>query len=325
MNATRQLLLIINPISGVGDKGYIEALVKEHLEPFGYTISTAYTCARGDATRLARKAVDEKFTGVLAAGGDGTVNEVAAALCDTGVVLGIVPCGSGNGLARHLRIPIDPVKALKIIEDGNVINCDYGSVNERPFFCTFGVGFDAAVSDNFAKRQRRGKLTYLKSAIEEYVKFHPQVYAVSANGHVLTEKAFLIAVCNASQYGNNAYIAPDASITDGQLDITIVHAGTPLDTALVGVDLFTGYINSNTLIHTFRAPSAVIYRKEAGPAHIDGEPVTIADTMDIKCHAGALNIFAPNEDTEFKPIITPMENMLRDISCAFSKLFNSKK
>lgn len=325
MNTKRQLLLIINPISGVGDKGYIENLVKERLEPFGYHITTAYTCAGGDATRLARKAVAENFYGVLAAGGDGTVNETAAALCHTDTALGIIPCGSGNGLARHLEIPIDPVKALKIIADGNIVKSDYGSVNDRPFFCTFGVGFDAAVSDSFAKQQRRGKLAYIKSAISEYTKYHPQVYAVSANGHVLTEKAFLIACCNASQYGNNAYIAPDASITDGLLDITIVHAGTPLDTALVGVDLFTGYINSNTMIHTFRAPAAVIYRKEEGPAHIDGEPVTITDTMEIKCHAQSLNIFTPTKQSEFRPIITPMENMLKDIGCAFSRLFYSKK
>lgn len=313
METLRQLLLIVNPVSGVGGKESIEPLVKSRLEPLGYKITTAFTCARGDATRLARQAVKEGCYGVIAAGGDGTINETAVALCNSNAVLGIIPCGSGNGLARHLGIALDIEKAVDIIAEGNIVRSDYGSVNSRPFFCTFGVGFDAAVSNTFAKQPRRGKLAYIKSAISEYVKFHPQVYTISANGHVLTEKAFLVTCCNASQYGNNAYIAPTASITDGLLDITIVHAGTPFDTALVGVDLFTGFINSNTLIHTFRAPAAVIYRQQAGPAHIDGEPVTIDDTMEIRCHASALNIFAPEKTGEFRPIITPLENATRDL------------
>lgn len=245
-------------------------------------------------------------------------------MCHSNTALGIIPCGSGNGLARHLGIPLDPLSAVKIIAENHIVKSDYGAVNDMPFFCTFGVGFDAAVSSNFARQHRRGKLAYIKSAISEYIKFHPQVYTISANGHILTEKAFLIACCNASQYGNNAYIAPTASITDGLLDITIIHAGTPFDTALVGMDLFTGYINSNTMIHTFRAPSAVIYRQSEGPAHLDGEPVTIDDTMAIKCHANALPIFTPSREIEFRPIITPIENALKDLASSFNRLIARK-
>ncbi len=324
MKSKHRLLLVINPISGVGSKETLDSLVRTHLEPIGFEVSTAYTCAKGDATRLAKLAVEHGCYGVIAAGGDGTVNETARALCDTKVALGIIPCGSGNGLARHLGIPIDPVAAVKIIAENHIVDSDYGSVNGNPFFCTFGVGFDAAVSGNFARQHRRGKLMYLKSAISEYVKYHPQVYTVSANGQVLTEKAFLIACCNASQYGNNAYIAPTASITDGLLDITIIHAGNPLNTAKVGVDLFTGYINSNTLIHSFRAPAAVIYRQSEGPAHLDGEPINIPDTMNIKCHANSLKIFTPTKEVKFRPIITPIENAARDVVCSITRFFNIK-
>lgn len=324
MDSPLKLLLIINPISGVGSKETIENLVSSRLEPLGYKITTAYTCARGDATRLAQNAVNEGFYGVIAAGGDGTVNETANALCDTETALGIIPCGSGNGLARHLGIPLMPEKAIDIIAENNVIKSDYGTVNGKHFFCTFGVGFDAAVSSNFAKQRRRGKLAYVRSAIEEYIKFHPQVYTVSANGHVITEKAFLIAVCNASQYGNNAYIAPRASLTDGLLDITIIHAGTPLTEARAGVDMFTGVINSNTLIHTFRAPAAVIYRQSEGAAHLDGEPYTMDDTMDIKCHPGALRIFTPAKEIKFRPILTPLENLAKDIQTSITRVFSKK-
>ena len=324
MEPKRRLLVVSNPISGRGSKDSLEPLVRKHLEPLGFDVTVAYTCARGDATRLAKMAVTQRYYGVIAAGGDGTVNETARALCDTDVALGIIPCGSGNGLARHLGIPIDPLSAVKIIAENHIVDSDYGSVNGHPFFCTFGVGFDAAVSGNFARQHRRGKLMYLKSAISEYVKFNPQVYTVSANGQILTEKAFLIACCNASQYGNNAYIAPTASITDGLLDITIIHAGNPLNTARVGVDLFTGYINSNTLIHSFRAPSAVIYRQTEGPAHIDGEPMNIPDTMDIKCHANSLRIFTPTKEIKFRPIITPIENAVKDLACSITRFLNIK-
>ena len=137
--------------------------------------------------------------------------------------------------------------ALDIIMNDNIVASDYGTVNGLPFFCTFGMGFDAAVSHRFARQSRRGLLSYVKSAISEYVQFRPQTYALSANGKVLTEKAFLVAVCNASQWGNNAYIAPHASITDGLLDITIVHSGSPIDAAVMGMDIFTGFINKNTM------------------------------------------------------------------------------
>ncbi len=169
MEATnRRLLLIINPISGLGSKETFEPLVRKTLEPIGYEVKTVYTCARGDATRLARQAVKEGYYGVLAAGGDGTVNETARALCHTDTILGIIPCGSGNGLARHLGIPIDPASAVRIIAEGHVTESDFGAVNGRPFFCTFGVGFDAAVSSNFARQHRRGPLTYIRSTIAEY-------------------------------------------------------------------------------------------------------------------------------------------------------------
>ncbi|MDE6225849.1 MAG: diacylglycerol kinase family lipid kinase, partial [Muribaculaceae bacterium] len=275
-------LLIINPISGTGAKQGVAERIKSRLAESGFDVEVKFTTGPGNATELAREAVENKFHTVVAIGGDGTVNETAAGLSKTDVALGIIPAGSGNGLARHLNIPMDIDRAADIIAQRNIVDCDYGEVNHRPFFCTFGVGFDAAVSHRFAKQNRRGKMMYIKSAIDEYLNYNPQEYTISANGKVLTEKAFLIAVCNASQYGNNAYIAPQASLTDGLLDFTIVHAGTPADAAAFGIDLMTGYINKNVMIHTFRAPAAVITRNSDGPAHIDGEPLIMDKAMYIQ-------------------------------------------
>lgn len=320
----KRLLLIINPISGTGNKRGLADLISKRMSDLGYETHVKYTSGQGDATEFACKAVKDKFDAVLVAGGDGTVNETATALRNSNVALGIIPTGSGNGLARHLNIPIDTNLSLEVIAENNIISCDYCSVNDRPFFCTFGIGFDANVSQRFAHQNRRGKFMYVKSAFEEYIKYNPQVYTISANGKILTEKALIIACCNASQYGNNAYIAPNADITDGLIDITIVHSGTPFDTALMGVDLFTGYLDHNTLIHTFRTPSVIIYRSEQGPAHIDGEPIIMPDIMSIKCHHKGLRIFAPKEETPFKPIITPAINFWKGLKISVSRIFRRR-
>ena len=317
-----RLMLIINPISGTGSKKGVAEMVCERMGASGFGVDVRTTGARGDATRLAGEAAAKGYYGVLACGGDGTVNETARGLLGTDTALGILPAGSGNGLARHLGIPMDISLALDVVEADNVVASDYGAVNGNPFFCTFGLGFDAAVTHRFARRKRRGLLSYAAASISEYLQYRPQVYTVSANGRILTEKAFLIAVCNASQYGNNAYIAPHASITDGLLDITIVHSGTPIDTAVMGMDIFTGYINKNTMVRSFRAPAAVIYRSASGEAHIDGEPMMLDSILDIKCRRGQLRIFTPDNRADFKPIITPVKGLLRDAQLGLHHFFS---
>lgn len=318
-DSAKRAMLIINPISGTGKKKGLPEMVEQKMTSLGYALDIRFTTGRGDATRLAREAVDKGFTAVLAAGGDGTVNETAQALCGSTVALGIIPSGSGNGLARHIGIPVNARASLDVIAENNIVDCDFGTVNSRPFFCTFGVGFDAAVSHAFAKQSRRGLMSYMKSALSQYLNYKPETYTISANGKILTEKAFVIACCNASQYGNNAYVAPDASIRDGLLDIVIIHQGSPIDTAMVGMDLFTGYINKNTLIHSFRAPSAVIYRNNEGPAHIDGEPMLLDDILDVKCHHSGLKIFVPANKPRFKPVVTPLRSIWRTVTLIFGK------
>ncbi len=316
----KSAILIINPISGTSSKDGLDRMVRDSLAPH-FDIDVRWTKGQGDATRIAREAVEQGIHSVFAAGGDGTVNETARALCGTDVALGILPCGSGNGLARHLEIPVDITDALGIIGEDHITACDHGIVNGREFFCTFGVGFDALVSEKFANDKRRGKLTYLRNTVKEYFSYDAEEYTIVANGKVLTERALLVAVCNASQYGNNAYIAPNASITDGLLDITVVHMGSPLTTALVGVDLLTGYINRNTLIDSFRVSEAVIKRSKKGPAHIDGEPVEMGDEIAVKCNAGALHVYTPVIDHPFRPVITPIQSMMRDLHYSLSHIF----
>lgn len=159
-------------------------------------------------------------------GGDGTINEIARSLVHTDTALGIIPCGSGNGLARHLHIPMEPKKALEVLNEGCLDTIDYGKINGTDFFCTCGVGFDAFVSLKFAHAGKRGLLTYLEKTLQESLKYQPETYELETENGVSKYKAFLIACGNASQYGNNAYIAPQATLTDGLLDVTILEPFT---------------------------------------------------------------------------------------------------
>ncbi len=317
-----KIMLIINPISGTTGKAGLDEKAVRYLSPSGLEVDVRYTEYAGHASLLAAEAADKNYAGVIAAGGDGTINEVASSLCGTGVPLGIIPAGSGNGLARHVGIPIDFDLALKVIAQQYPIDADYGTVNGKPFFCTTGVGFDAAVSHRFASQGKRGLMMYVKSMLEIYRNYEPETYTLSANGHILTQKAFVVAVANASQYGNNAYIAPHASIRDGLLDVTIIHSGDILSTARVGIDMMTGYLDKNVNITTFRTPSVVIYRSAEGPAHMDGEPMILGDILDIRCHKGALKMFVPKDYTTFRPIITPVKSALSGLGLTLRHLLH---
>lgn len=314
-------MLIINPVSGTTSKKGVAERIEQRLADAGYDVRTEYTTCAGDATRIARMAVEQDMYGVLACGGDGTVNETARALCDTPVALGIVPTGSGNGLARHIAIPVDVDGSLDVIAADHIASCDYGTVCGRPFFCTFGVGFDAAVSDYFARQHRRGLVTYLKSAVHEFLHYDSEHYVLNIDGREYTRDAFLVVCCNASQYGNNAFIAPDASIRDGVLDVTVVRAGGRLQKAILGFDLIAGFIGKNSLVETIRAKRVEIIRSAPGPAHIDGEPLSLGARLDVECHAGSLRIFTNPAKGNFTPIITPMRMMLNDQALALKRIF----
>lgn len=299
-------LLIVNPRSGTGSKGRVLKAAIEQLLAAGISVETALTERPGHATELAAEAAAEGVDIVVAVGGDGTVNETARGLCNSSSTLGIIPMGSGNGLARHLNIPMNPLKAVEVLTSWHVEECDYCTVNDRPFFCTFGMGFDAAVSDRFASRPgQRGLINYVRSALEEIIHFKPEEYTISCDNETLTEKAFLIACCNASQYGNNAYIAPEASIKDGLMDITVFHSGTLLTQALNGIDMMLGSIHDNARVHTFRSSRVVINRSNPGPVHIDGDPAQLGTRLVIRCHPRGLRVLSPGE-VRVKPVLTSL-------------------
>lgn len=321
----KRALLIINPISGTSKKTGLDRKVTERLAREEITVTTRWTERAGHATELARQGVDEGYDMVIAAGGDGTINETAVGLLDSGTAMGIIPCGSGNGLARHLNIPVNVGGALEVIAAGRSEVCDSGSVNGRPFFCTFGMGFDAEVSHRFANSGKRGLVTYVRSTVATLMHYKPQTVAISFDGKPeVTERVFTLAVCNASQYGNNAYIAPKALITDGLLDVTVFHPSNKLRTSLVSLDLMAGSIDKNILIDTYRVKEVTIRRQSDGPAHIDGEPLMLPAELHVKVHPGSLRVLTPAANRRIIPVVTPVKSMIRGAGYSVRDLFKGK-
>lgn len=331
-------MIIINPLSGMkGDKKragsvvseaakmlYTDSASSQHFYDFDVRITTH----AGHATTLAAEAADNNYYGVIACGGDGTVNEIASALCGSDVALGFVPLGSGNGLARHLGIPMTITGALKVIAEDRIINCDYATANGRPFFCTFGVGLDAIVTDRFNRIPGRGLKNYIRTALREYFKYKAETYTIIANGHRITESAMLVAVCNASQYGNNAYIAPEASIKDGLLDITVLHKGNIFEDARAAIDMLSGLVGKTASSTTFRTSNLTIIRTNPGSVHFDGEPADMDREINIQCHHGGLKIFSTAKKSRLHkimspeiPFISPMFLTGRDLGYKIANLF----
>ena len=306
-------LMLINPISGTRDKNGICDLTASRLKAAGIDLDTIHTQHKGHGAELARSAATKGTDIVIAAGGDGTVNEIASALMHTETALGIIPCGSGNGLARSLGLPMDFDAAIDIIARNQPTAIDCGIADGLPFFCTFGMGFDAAVTEKFASAERRGKMQYVRSALLEYINFTPDSYALEIDGEIYTEEALLIAVCNTPQYGNNAFIAPRASLTDGFLDVTVIRNGPVIQQAMAGIGLLSGQIDRNRYVDTFKAKEVKIIRLKDGPAQIDGEPLTLGRKVEIHCEHSCLKVLGNGTEPEFRPIITPVQAFFADM------------
>ncbi|MEY8720823.1 diacylglycerol kinase family protein [Bacteroides stercorirosoris] len=290
----KKISFIINPKSGTQSKEQILHLLDEKLDQTKYAKEVVYTEYAGHAVEIAAQKAKEGVHAVVAIGGDGTINEIARSLVHTKTALGIIPCGSGNGLARHLQISMEPKKAIEIINEGIMDVIDYGKINDVPFFCTCGVGFDAFVSLKFAKAGRRGPLTYLEKTLLESLKYQPETYELETEDGTLKYKAFLIACGNASQYGNNAYIAPQATLTDGLLDVTILEPFTVLDVPALSFQLFNKTIDQNSRIKTFRCQTLRIHRTKPGVVHFDGDPMMMGENIDVKVIKEGLQVIIPH-------------------------------
>ena len=305
----------MNPISGTLKKAGIPKIVEETIDKGFYDYSIAETNYVGHACDMAKEARDNGYYAVIAVGGDGTVNEVARSLTHSNTALGIIPCGSGNGLARHLMLPMDVRKAVEIINLHTVHALDYGLINDMPFFCTCGMGFDAFISMKFAEAGRRGPITYIENILREGLRYKPETYEIHDESGMSVNKAFLISCANASQYGNNAYIAPQASMSDGLLDVTIMEPFDMIEAPQLSIDIFNKTLDKNPRIKTFKTRHIHVKRENPGFIHYDGDPVMAAADVDIRVEPQGINVIV-------NPLAHKEKRQPSAMQTAFSVFFN---
>lgn len=316
MKDKKRIVFIINPHSGTQAKEEIPELIDKCLDKTKFNHTVRFTEYAGHAVEICRQCVNDGIDIVVAVGGDGTINEVARSLVHSNTALAIIPCGSGNGLARHLCIPLDKKKAIGIINQCNIEKLDYGVINNLPFFCTCGMGFDAFISYKFAAAGKRGPITYLEHILKEGLKYKPEIYEVTDDTGTHKYNAFLIACANASQYGNNVYIAPQATMTDGLMDVIIMEPFDILEAPQISIDMFNKTLDKNSRIKTFKAKSIQISRTKAGIIHFDGDPVMTDSNIDVHIEPQGIRIITNPEVKE----VDRQPNMVLNV---FSDFFNN--
>lgn len=315
----KTITFILNPISGTTSKAGVPELIGRTIDKELFDYDIVYTERAGHATEIAAEAAEKGVDIVVAVGGDGTVNEVGRALIHTSAALAIMPCGSGNGLARHLMLPMNLKRSLETINKCVIHDLDYGVINDIPFFCTCGMGFDAFVSMKFAEAGKRGPITYVENVLREGLRYKPETYVISDETGTKIRKAFLISCANASQYGNNAYIAPHASMADGLLDIIIMEPFEMIDAPQISMDLFSKTIENNSKIKMLKSSRVLVKRENEGYIHYDGDPIMAGKEIEIHVeHKGIKMVVNPDADkSKRKPTavvnaISEAFNNLRD-------------
>lgn len=284
-------LFILNPNSGTSTgkrTGYIVDKIRATAEKYGCDTEILFTQERGHATQLVTENLQRQdWKAVIAVGGDGTINEIAQPLVGTDTPVGIIPLGSGNGLARHLGIPIALEKSLITLFTGSPITIDSATLNDIPFFCTAGMGFDAYVGHLFSKQKIRGLASYVNVSFRSYWAYKPQTFRL--NG-VKTD-AFSLSFANAGQFGNNAWVAPQASLQDGKLDICTIKPFPKWYGSSLAYQLFTKQMRVSRFIDYQSAESAVVDTDFPPMVHYDGEPLQLTTTrIEVKIKPESLRV-----------------------------------
>lgn len=251
------------------------------------------TAHPGHATHLARQAVAEGCTVIVAVGGDGTMNEVAQALVDTPAALGLIPCGSGNGLGRCLGIVGRGRDPFDVLRDGQPRLIDTGLADGHPFFNVMDLGFDADISARFARLPRRGLPAYVKTTLNAWRTFGPVPVTVRSDEGTFATDALMVAVANSNQYGNDCFIAPGARVDDGRLDLTVVKPVSFWQALPLARRLFAGNLDDCPHVHRLQSARFTIERAQPGLIHTDGEPREAGATIEVKVRPQSLRILAP--------------------------------
>ena len=286
-------LFIVNPVSGPVSQRFTKDKVHRLLLEAGVPGQIEETAYAGHAKELAKQAVDAGIRNVISVGGDGTANEVASVLQDSDSYLGIIPRGSGNGLARHLRIPMDARQALGIVKTAHGAAIDSGSINSKPFFCTAGIGFDGYISGVFAASKKRGLLTYAQLTLANFLTYEPTGASIVVDGERTQTGVFVLAFANASQYGNNAFIAPMADITDGLLDVCLIRKLTFASALEVGYGLMNKTLATSSHTEYRKGRKISVQFDKPCAFHTDGEYAGNNTHFEVEIYPLSLKVLQP--------------------------------
>lgn len=293
----RKVLFIINPNAGKKISGtIIEIIRKEFPENIYYQI--AIWKDKDHFDEITHLLKTQGYTDAVAVGGDGTVNQVARSILGTGIALGIVPVGSGNGLARSLGLSMKIEEVIKQIVAGRKEMIDSGSVNGRSFFCTSGIGFDAHIGNLFATSVKRGLSSYVKITIRELFNYRAKEYSLSFNNQIIKRKAFLITVANAGQYGNDFYIAPQASMKDGLFHVVVLKPFSPLKVFGLMLKILNRKAYLSSCIETFVTDKIAVIRDERDTIHFDGEPAIEDKVVSFENKKASLHVIVGDNFTK---------------------------
>ena len=298
---TRKIVFLINPVSGTGNKGSIEKLIGEGAANHNIHYQILRSSPTGDYTFLRDKIEAEQITDVVIAGGDGTVNQVVSALQHTNVCFGIIPAGSGNGLAFSAGIPKNAARALSIVYEGNYGYVDAFTINSQ-FSCMLsGLGFDAHVAHDFANKASRGLITYTQQSLFHYFKAHPYQFEIVLDNFSFYTDAFVVCIANSNQFGNNFRIAPSASLDDGLLDIVIVQKMNKARLPFAILRQIRGNNKLQELVENisqknilyFQTPTLTIRNLKLAPFHVDGEPRETQPEYEVKLIRRCFKLLQP--------------------------------
>ena len=303
----RRIIFLLNPIAGTGNRSKIKRLIEKKLTALGADFKIYPTSAEGNYDDIRYKILHEGVTDIVVAGGDGTISSIVDKLRDTGVNFGLIPCGSGNGLAFCAGISKDPHKAIDLIFTGTPIFTDAFTIN-NDFSCMLsGLGFDAQVAHDFAKQNRRGLLTYIKQTYTNFIKAKPYHFEITANGDSLFTEAFFVSIANSNQFGNQFTIAPKADLNDGLLDIVVVQKmNKPHMLLAVLQQIWRGDVKEIRYkkkgVIYYQTKNLYIKNIDAAPLHVDGDPKPTASGFNISVVPNAFRLIRPLRDQTEKSL-----------------------
>ena len=295
MSDSNEVLFIINRYAGTNYRDELQKKIAALGKKKNITCIIQFTREAGHATELAKAAIVRKYRMVFAVGGDGTVNEVAKGLLHSNIPLGIIPVGSGNGLARHLQIPLDVERALHLIDLEKTITIDTFTVNGRFSTNVSGIGFDGHIAGLFGQSGKRGLRNYVKLVVAHFSKFKEFEYELITDKVHSKDKAFIISCANSSQFGNNAIIAPHASLSDQMLDICFINKMSLIAALSFTIQLFRGTIHKSNHVLIKKTNELELKTPFPVPYHIDGEAAGSSSHFIVKINPASLLVAIPKE------------------------------